>query len=191
MKNIGLVARAAGAARVHEPLMSGISHGLEETFVRAGMRLVTRVVRERRPNSMSTGTGTRAAPSTRSCWFGCGTRMSASGFCGQLRIPFAAIVDAVRGGGLLCRHRRQRVDDAVGACLPHLPRAHSNVVYVKAPTRTPCCPTSVLGCSSTRLAACRFTVEVVSAELTADGASTATTATDRRRRRPSGCDHLR
>jgi LacI family transcriptional regulator, repressor for deo operon, udp, cdd, tsx, nupC, and nupG len=172
MKNIGLVLVQPGPRVAHEPLISGISHGLEETFVRAGMRLVTRVVRER-----------SAELDVYRYWHASGAvdavvlvRVRHDDdrvrFLGQLKIPFAAIVDEVEVGDFSA----VTVDSAsmMRSALGYLTsRGYSNVVYVKAPEDT------VLSDIRAR----RFVAEaetshfrgrVVSAELTADGASAAT-----------------
>jgi DNA-binding LacI/PurR family transcriptional regulator len=46
MKDIGLVLVQHTPLAAHEPLISGVEHGLEEILVRSDMRLVTRVVRD-------------------------------------------------------------------------------------------------------------------------------------------------
>lgn len=47
MKDIGLVLVQHTPFGSHEPLISGVEHGLEEILVRSGMRLTTRIVRDR------------------------------------------------------------------------------------------------------------------------------------------------
>jgi DNA-binding LacI/PurR family transcriptional regulator len=172
MKNIGLVLVQPGARAVHEPLMSGISHGLEEAFVRAGMRLVTRVVRER-----------SAELDVYRYWHASGAvdaivlvrvrhEDERVRFLGQLRIPFAAIVDAAEVGDFSA----VTVDSAsmMRSALSYLTsQGYSNVVYVKAPEDT------VLSDIRARMfvaeaEAAEFHGRVVSADLTADGASSAT-----------------
>ncbi len=172
MKNIGLVVVQPGPRALHEPLMSGISHGLEETFARAGMRLVTRVVRD-----------AAAELDVYRYWHASGAvdavilvrvrhedeRVT---FLGQLKVPFAAIVDTDEVGDFSA----VTVDSAsmMQSVLAYLEsRGYSNAAYVKAPEET------VLSDIRARM----FLVEpsgstlsrhVLNAELTAEGASEAT-----------------
>ena len=172
MKNVGLVLVQPGPRAVHEPLMSGISHGLEETFARAGMRLVTRVARDR-----------SAELDVYRYWHASGAvdavilvrvqheddRVT---FLKQLKIPFAAVVDTGEVGDFSA----VTVDSAsmMRSALAYLAaRGYSNVVYVKAPEDT------VLSDIRARMFveetnASSLRGRVVTAELTADGAGDAT-----------------
>jgi DNA-binding LacI/PurR family transcriptional regulator len=172
MKNIGLVLVQPGPRAVHEPLMSGISHGLEETFARAGMRLVTRVVRD-----------SSAELDVYRYWHASGAvdavvlvRVRHEDdrvvFLRQLKIPFAAVVDAAEVGNFSA----VTVNSAsmMQSTLSYLAsRGYSKVVYVKAPEDT------VLSDIRARMFLAEtvgspLQGQVLSAELTAEGASEAT-----------------
>jgi DNA-binding LacI/PurR family transcriptional regulator len=172
MKNIGLVLVQPGPRVSHEPLISGIEHGLEETLVKSGMCLVTRVVHEQSAeldvyrywhasNAVDAVVLIRLRQDDE--------RIT---FLKQLKIPFAAVVDALE----IEDFSAVTVDSSsmMKAAVAYLvARDHRDIAYVKAPAgavlsdiraRTFCDETERAGIQG----------RVVSAELTEDGAREAT-----------------
>lgn len=168
MKNIGLVLVQPGPRVAHEPLISGISHGLEETFVRAGMRLVTRVVRE-----------ASAELDVYRYWHASGAvdaivlvRVRHDDervrFLQQLKIPFAAIVDVSEVGDFSA----VTIDSAsmMRSALRYLASTgRTHVAYVKSDDAVLSDIRAQTFLDET--AALQIQGEVVMAELTADGAT--------------------
>jgi DNA-binding LacI/PurR family transcriptional regulator len=135
MRNIGLVLVQRGPRVAYEPLISGVEHGLEETFVRSDMCLVTRVVHDR-----------SAELDVYRHWYASGAvdavvlvRLRRDDervtFLKQLKIPFAAIADAGEVGDFSA----VTIDSAsmMRAAVAYLTsRGHRDIAYVKAPEDT-------------------------------------------------------
>lgn len=135
MKNIGLVLVQPGPRVAYEPLISGIEHGLEETFVKSGMCLVTRVVHGRdaelevyrywhQTEAVDAVILVQLRPAD--------DRVR---LLTQLRIPFAAVVDAgqVNGYSAVTIDSASMMREAVSYLTS---RGRTDIVYVKAPVDT-------------------------------------------------------
>lgn len=171
MKNIGLVLVQSNLPVVHEPLMSGISHGLEETFVRSGMSLVTRVVHSR-PEEFDVyrhwceSSAVEAVVLVRVAH--ADDRID---FLRDLGMPFVAIVDVSEVGDFSA----VTIDSAtmMRSVLAYLTsHGHTDIVYVRSDEDT------VVSDIRARTfleeaAASHHRGRVFTAPLTADGASTA------------------
>jgi LacI family transcriptional regulator, repressor for deo operon, udp, cdd, tsx, nupC, and nupG len=173
MRNVGLVLVQSAPRVAYEPLISGIGHGLEEMFVKSGMCLVTRVVRDR-----------SAELDVYRYWHASGAvdavilvRLRQDDeritFLKQLKIPFAAIADTLEVGDFsaVTIDSASMMREAVAYLTS---RGHADIAYVKAPEDT------VLSDVRTRMflqeaRSSGFRGRVVSTELTEDGSHEVTT----------------
>jgi DNA-binding LacI/PurR family transcriptional regulator len=132
MKDIGLVLVQPSPLVAHEPLISGIEHGIEEILVKSDMRLVTRVVRDH-----------EAELDVYRYWHASGAvdavvlirlvrddkRVT---FLNQLKVPFVAIADESQVGDFSA----VTIDNAgmMHALVDHLTsRGHTNIAYIGGP----------------------------------------------------------
>ena len=172
MKDIGLVLVQPTPPVAHEPLISGVEHGLEETLIRAGMRLVTRVVRDAAAelDVYRYWHKTKAVDAVVLVRFGPGDKRVA--FLDKLGVPFAAIADESQLG----EFSAVAIDYAgmMRTLVAHLTgRGHTRIVFVSG--------SDELELSSVRARAFLaeaarggFAGTVVSTELTAEASRAAT-----------------
>ncbi len=129
MKDIGLVLVQPTPQVAHEPLISGVEHGLEEILIKSDMRLVTRVVRDSAAElavyrSWNTSKAVDAVVLVRLTR---GDRRIA--FLEKLGVPFAAIADESQLGDFSA----VAIDYAgmMHALVAHLTdRGHTKIVFV-------------------------------------------------------------
>lgn len=172
MKDIGLVLVQHTPLVAHEPLISGVEHGLEEILVKSDMRLITRVVRD-----------AASELDVYRYWHGANAvdavvlvRLTHDDkrvtFLNQLKVPFAAIADASQIGDFSA----VAIDNAgmMQTLVEHLTsRGHSRIVYVSGPAEVELSSvraTAFLGESQRS----GFAGTVVNCELTTEGGQAAT-----------------
>jgi LacI family transcriptional regulator, repressor for deo operon, udp, cdd, tsx, nupC, and nupG len=173
MRNIGLVLVQSAPRVAYEPLISGIEHGLEEMFVKSGMSLVTRVVRDRAAELevyryWHATTAVDAVVLVR-----LRQREERIDFLKHLGIPFVAVADTLEVGDFsaVTIDSGSMMREAVSYLSSH---GHADIAYVKAPEET------VLSDTRTKMfinEARRIGIRgrVVSAELTEAGSHQVTT----------------
>jgi DNA-binding LacI/PurR family transcriptional regulator len=172
MKDIGLVLVQHTPLVAHEPLISGVEHGLEEVLVRSDMRLVTRVVRDH-----------AAELDVYRYWHATGAvdavvlvRLTRDDkrvtFLNQLRVPFVAIADESQVG----EFSAVAIDNSAMmlALIEHLTsRGHSRISYVSGPAEVELSSIRARAFAD-QAATAGVDGRVVTAELTTEGGQRAT-----------------
>jgi DNA-binding LacI/PurR family transcriptional regulator len=169
MKNIGLVLVQSARRVAHEPLLSGLAHGLEEVLVKSDMRLVTRVVRDAKAEKAVYRHWGSSASVDAVVLVGMRPDDPRRGVLDELRVPFAAVVDEGQVGDFSA----VVVDNAgtMRSVVEHLvSRGHEDIVYLSAEEPSSTRQTSFLAETSGRGIAGR----VLRAELTPEGAARTT-----------------
>jgi DNA-binding LacI/PurR family transcriptional regulator len=172
MKDIGLVLVQNTPHRAHDPLISGVEHGLEEILVKSGMRLTTRVV----PDGESELDVYRYWHATDAVDAVVLMRLTRDdknvSFLHEVKMPFVAIVDETQVG----QFSAVAIDNTamMRALVEHLTsRGRSNIVYVSGPAEVE--PSSVRAAAFLQESArAGFQAAVISCEPSAEGAQRAT-----------------
>jgi DNA-binding LacI/PurR family transcriptional regulator len=174
MKDVGLVLVQNTPHPTHDPLISGIGHGLEEILVKSGMRLTTRVVPDAAAE-LDVYRYWHARDAVDAVVLMRLTRDDKNvSFLQEARIPFVAIADETQVG----QFSAVVIDNTamMAALVEHLTsRGHSNMVYVGGPADVE--PSSVRAAAFlAESARAGFQGAVMSCEPTAEGAQRATRA---------------
>ncbi|AMM21538.1 hypothetical protein AX769_17055 [Frondihabitans sp. PAMC 28766] len=131
MKDIGLVLVQSARRAAHDPLISSLGHGLEETLVKSDMRLVTRVVTDAKAEAQVYRSWAASTAVDAIVLLRLQGKDSRVGLLDGLGLPFAAIADEEQVGDFSA----VVVDNAatMRTVLDHLvSRGHDDVAYVSA-----------------------------------------------------------
>jgi DNA-binding LacI/PurR family transcriptional regulator len=170
MKDIGLVLVQSARRVAHDPLISGLGHGLEEILVKSDMRLVTRVVSDAKSEARVYRSWKTSGAVDGVVLLRLEEKDARPSLLDSLGVPFAAVVDEGRIGdfsGVI-------IDGAatMRTVLDHLvSRGHSDIVYVSA--EDPAATRSTAFVDETEKREIRGTVVV--SPLTREGGARATT----------------
>lgn len=171
MKDIGLVLVQSARRVAHDPLISGLGHGLEEILVKSDRRLVTRVVPDAKAEAKVYRSWKSSGAVDAIVLLGVAAKDPRPALLDSLELPFSAVVDEAVAGAFSAvvvagaATMRTILDHLVG-------RGYDDIVYVSgedaAGTRT----TTFVDVTTER----GLRGRVVSSPLTREGATAATTA---------------